>query len=166
MRFSLRWLFVAVAFAAIGCFSLANASSTLEGAWAAATCAFLVLSVVGASYSRRDQRPFWVGCLISGCSYLAAAHLPEPLSKAVHLLDSGLDNAHELVIHDAVVDAEIGARFGGVYMDDGRILTRWPPKEHFIAIGRLLGAFLSASVGGIVAIWFDARSRKASATAH
>ena len=69
MQFSLRWLFGAVSFAAIGCVSLVYVSPWVSHALNSAVFAFLMVSVLQAIYAHQ-RREFWMGCAIVGWGYV------------------------------------------------------------------------------------------------
>ena len=87
MRFSLRWLFGAVAFVATGCLSLVYTSELLCNALGVAVFLFLAFAVLGAIYGREDTRPFWIGCAIFGWSYIASSSMPAGAPGAWEAVD-------------------------------------------------------------------------------
>ena len=145
MRFSLRWLFGGVAFAAIGCASLVYASEPISMALGAVLFVFLITAVLGAIFAGRSRR-FWAGCAIVGSIYIATAYLPQyragiqlPRSTTGEMLDW----LHQKIVRKAEVEAS--AR--------GRLIRAadLPQKAPFHAAGQSLAAFVWTIAGGIIA---------------
>jgi hypothetical protein len=136
MRFSVRWLFGAVAFVAIGCFSLIYASEPISRVLNAALFAFLMVAILGALFAIRTSRPFWAGCAVVGLSYVATAYLPQQRVQRSQVPWLATD-AILIQLHSRVV-----SRSG------------YPTTGPFHAAGQALATFVWAIAGGFVAGWF------------
>src|SRR5688500_1127412 len=64
MRFSLKWLLVAVAFVAVGLVALLNANELWRHAFETAIILLFLTSVVGGVASSGQSRAFWTGCAV------------------------------------------------------------------------------------------------------
>ncbi|MGH7135292.1 MAG: hypothetical protein ACREHD_06090 [Pirellulales bacterium] len=134
MQFSLRWLFGAVAFVAIGCFSLAYPSPLLGYAVNAAIFAFLTASILGAIYAER--RVFWTGCAVAGWCYV--------LSFSFH-------RGHGSPGPLGGVSIEVLQR---IYPIAHLGLTDTAKQQAFFVAGHALATFVCAIAGGLVAMQF------------
>lgn len=70
MRFSLRWLFGVVSYAAAGCALLVSSYGSLGGLCNVAFAALCLVALLGSIYTRHERRAFWVGCAIVGWSFM------------------------------------------------------------------------------------------------
>ena len=66
MRFSLRWLFVSVAFVAISVVALLNANEYWTFVWRIAILLGLSLAIIGALLSQGQSRALWIGVAVAG----------------------------------------------------------------------------------------------------
>ncbi|HWB10117.1 MAG TPA: hypothetical protein VG826_12885 [Pirellulales bacterium] len=142
MRFSLRWMFGGVAFAAIGCASLIYASEPISKALGAVLFVFLMVAVLGAIFSGRNRR-FWAGCAVVGSIYVATAYLPPSYIQLPQSTTSEiLEWLHQKIVRKIEVEASA----------QGRLLhPDFLPIGPFHAAGQSLATFAWAIAGGIVA---------------
>jgi hypothetical protein len=147
VRFSLRWLFGLVAFAAIACLSLIYASPILSKILYAAVLAFLAMSLLGAIYSGRARRPFWGGCAILGCLYVASSYLPLKSTNPWFVAAMTLSDVHENTARRVPLSNPGSFKWN-------------PPQSEFIEAGQSLIAFIVAMAGGLSARWFYARDKR------
>lgn len=76
MRFSLRWLFGIVFYAAFGCALLVYGNDSLNAACSLAFSSLSVVSLMGAVFMRQERRVFWAGCAIVAWSFMLTDALP------------------------------------------------------------------------------------------
>ncbi|HVX14106.1 MAG TPA: hypothetical protein VHC22_23170 [Pirellulales bacterium] len=134
MRFSLRWLFGVISFAAVACAGLVFPAS-LRISIGLAVHSFLLVSVLGALFAPRERRAFWGGCAIMGWFYLASEQLTfglRPLREIVH----------------------------GVLLELFRRLEN--SHSDIFEVGQTLAAFIVALIGGGIAHGFDRRAARKS----
>ena len=75
MRFSLRWLFVAVLLIAVSVVALLNASPYWVRGLRIAFLVFLTLAVIGGAFTKGAARAFWIGFAIAGWIYFRSEGL-------------------------------------------------------------------------------------------
>ena len=68
MRFSLKWMLVAVAFVGFGCVALYNANEVLAMGIMALTVIVLFVAILGSI--NLDPRAFYIGMCVFGWGYL------------------------------------------------------------------------------------------------
>lgn len=148
MRFTLRWLFGAITFAAIACFSLAYASNVIKDALGVAVFAFLIVAALGAIYSAPSRKPFWGGCAIAGTIYIASAYLPSTMTTPWDVAGSALKPLHPIVARE--IETNVLDRYGTIQM------AFRPPLRLFSTIGQILAAIPWSIAGGVIANHFRA----------
>jgi hypothetical protein len=164
MRFSLRWLFVAVAFVAISVVALLNANLYWAGLARTGLIVFLASAIVGGINSRGEKRAFWFGVAIVGwiyrataivnCYWFASDVLSEQLSRAMwDVLDKPQVGAEEHV-------------FGERVLADGRTFTNRiehvPLEKSFHLVNKCILNALFAMLGGLIATWFYRRNHRSA----
>jgi hypothetical protein len=158
MRFSLRWLFGLVLFAAVGSASLVYASRPLSDALAAALGLFLVCVVIGAAYARTGRRAFCGGCAIAGWAYLVCLWLPrnhidQSSPLPTDAAGRAIGGIYDLVSRELRAEPINGTAEGAYYIK-GLPYIRRPLWEPFVKAGHSLIAFFVALTGGALAHWF------------
>lgn len=76
MRFSLRWLFGLVFYAAAGCALLVCEYASLDPFCVVVFAALCLIALIGSIYSRGEQRAFWGGFAIVALSFMLSGMLP------------------------------------------------------------------------------------------
>lgn len=160
MRFSLRWLFGLVAFAAVACLALIYTTDPLSYLLSAALFAYLMTAVLGTIFSNRARRPFWAGCAIVGWSYIATAYLPPRVQMPWFATSAILDRLHPKIARRVEFDPPVGMPSypGAAYY------TESPRGEPFHAAGQALAAFGWSIAGGLVAARFRRDNSNSPAT--
>jgi hypothetical protein len=148
MRFSLRWLFGTITFAAIACCSLVYASHLIRDALGVAIFAFLTIAALGAIYSVGSRKPFWGGCAIAGLIYLASAYLPPKITTPWGVAGSALKVLHPKVARE--IETNSLDRYGVIQT------AFRPPLRLFSTVGQMLVAIPWTIAGGGVAHCFRA----------
>lgn len=75
MRFSLRWLFGVVLYAAAGCALMVYRADLVAAFCDLAFVALCFIALLGSIFTRHGQRAFWIGCVIVGWPFLASFFL-------------------------------------------------------------------------------------------
>jgi hypothetical protein len=165
MRFSIKWMLIGIAGAAVACAALVNASELWAAIVYAATLVCLFVALVGAIFRRGRQRAFWTGFAVFGWGYflLMGATLENPIGGRAHGLPT-----HPLLmaLHDAVAKetgASTARRARAAWEDDlvSRMNRRPHPRE-FAKVGHLVLLLLFASAGGLVGQYSFAPTEKTS----
>ena len=152
MQFSLRWLFGAISFAAIACFSLAYASELIKNALGVAMFALLTVAALGAIYSAPSRKPFWGGCAIALMIYMGGAYLPSKVTTPWDVTGSALKALHPKVAREIETN---------VLDIDGTIQMAFrPPLSRFSTIGQILAAIPWSIAGGVLASRFRAAAAR------
>ncbi len=132
MRFSLRWLFGVVLYAAFGCALLASDNDFLHAACVLTFAILSIVAILGAVFARPDRRAFWLGCAIVAWSFTVT--------------DSMSDNFHT---PPAAIRAVLFRL--SFWREDALLKLREPAAEVFVAIG-------CSIAGGLLAQRFRSRS--------
>jgi hypothetical protein len=159
MRFSLRWLFVAILFAALGVTALLNSNLLFAGVLRAGLILCLAFAILGAINSIGRARAFWCGVAIVGWIYLGTTVLNHRWFGG-----SVLSQQFSRVLWKSIGDESFDSqqiRFGEEVLDDGRVTLKefeYVPLEasFYVICESILNAFW-ALVGGYVALWFYSR---------
>ena len=69
MTFSMKWLFVVIAYIAISVAALLNANSVWHHSLHSSTVLLVLLALVAAVWSLGERRAFWGGCFLWGVVY-------------------------------------------------------------------------------------------------
>jgi hypothetical protein len=160
MQFSLRWLFVAVAFVAISVVALLNANSYWAAITRSALLVVLSLAVVGAVFLDGRARAFWIGFEIVALFHFLLSGLLFSTPFAPLLSDEVIAWMHQSVAPIETTQVRDGDYFNGRprYI---RIDNAVPPREYFEPIARCVFIVLIGIVGGFVASWFYSRRESA-----
>jgi hypothetical protein len=138
MRFSLRWLFVAILLIAVSVVALLNANLSWANAAERARLLLFSVTIIGAIYSRASTRAFWIGAIVFGW-----IQMKPPVQQ---IDDRLLTFAHSLIVQEHVT------------VIDGRPSINWLPKhEYFVAVGDCVQSVFVACLGGVLAMWFHRR---------
>ncbi|HVX09594.1 MAG TPA: hypothetical protein VHC22_00195 [Pirellulales bacterium] len=161
MRFSLRWVFAIVLFAAIGCGALLRASWLLSEALASAAGALLICAIIGSIYTRGPTAAFFGGCAIGGCVYFLCYCLPPdaPFCPS-RLADKATRDLYQAISREVPAVPQNGAYPEGTHLNKGRAFVRRPPWNPFETAARVLATFAVAIAGGIVARTLYLRSAR------
>lgn len=156
MRFSLKWLFGMVAFAAVACLTLVYATEALNCLLGWALYAFLVATVLGTIFSNRIRRPFWAGCAIVGWFYAATAYLPPRFQTPWLATNAALDRLHPIIARTEKIDPPNGRpTYGGTFY-----FVQFPQREPFNSAGQALATFVWSIAGGMIAGYFYSKSAR------
>lgn len=154
MRFSLRWLFGFVLFAAIGCASLVYASSLYSEVLGAVLGCFLACAIIGSIYGRGAGRAFYGGCAIAGCSYILCLYLPPSIPLPNNLADTAINRLFKVVNRELPAERQNGVWPEGTYHTGGGHYVGRPMWEPFAASARVLATFGATVLGGLAARLF------------
>jgi hypothetical protein len=157
LRFSLRWLFIFVAFVAVGLVSLRYASFLISGCLSVVWLLFLMVSILGAIYRREQRRAFWVGCCVFGWCFAASGTVSGDKTTA---LDQAIQSVYEKIQWNTRADsATVQAHFqsgGRTVMGGPTNIVYFPREAPFKKAAETLVGFVVAFIGGVVAQWFYA----------
>lgn len=160
MRFSLRWLFAAMAFAALGCSSLVYASDAMSAGVSGLLWLLLGLSTLGAIFGRRSGRAFYGGFAIIGLAYIASDYLPTAqVSRPSQVVAVAIRRLYSVMKHDAAFDRNSWSSDKSLQMErgvwrSGNFYVTRPRKTPFYVAGHALAALLLAAAGGVAASRF------------
>ncbi|HVX12454.1 MAG TPA: hypothetical protein VHC22_14835 [Pirellulales bacterium] len=154
MRFSLRWLFALVTFAAAACLSLIYATGITGKLLCVALFAFLMASVLGTIYATPNRRKVWAGCALLGWSYLATGYLPAIANapRPWFVTKAVLDELYPRIVRRETVDLPPEAPMM-VYPDGTAVRTYnvdHPHPHEFQTAGQMIAAFIWSFVGGFL----------------
>lgn len=77
MRFSLRWLFGVVFYAAFGCALLTYGSDPLIAVCRLGFAVLSLIALLGAIFTRQQRRAFWVGYAVVAWSFVLTDTMPD-----------------------------------------------------------------------------------------
>ena len=171
-QYSLLWLLGLMAFVAIGCNALVNASAFWAGLLFTVTIFVLMVAVLGSIYRHGSARAFWLGFAIFGWAYLWLVCGPtpgrtfsedgwqfepqEPLATT-KLLSFFFHNLLPQVRGRTVVPQTSPGGGTGMFMGTpGAMKVPIALARDFFCVGHSLWALLFAYVGGWVARYFHA----------
>lgn len=168
MRFSLRWLFAAVAFAAIGCASLIYASDAMSAGVAGVLWLLLGLTTLGALFGPQSNRAFCGGFAIIGLAYVASDYLPNAeVLRPSQVVAVVIRRLYSVMEHNAAFDRNTWSSDKSLRIERGEwrkgnfYVTR-PRKAPFYLAGHALAALLLAAAGGAAASWFASQRARPS----
>jgi hypothetical protein len=158
MRFSLRWLLVAVAFIAVSVVVLLNANFYWARGMRSVLILSLSLAIVGGIFSQGKSRAFWSGFAICGWIQFVSMGFIHLQTYGRLITDTGINLLHAQVARS--VEEEV-AYFSGpsnarVEKFEKRVVTR-PDVRSFTHVAQ---SVLTASIGvlgGCLAIWLYSR---------
>lgn len=132
MRFSLRWLFGLVLYAAFGCALLASDNDFLHAACVLTFAVLSIVAILGAIFSRPERRAFWLGCAIVAWSFTLTDSMPANFYTPPAAIRAVLMRL-------------------SVWREDALFKLRDPAAEVFVAIG-------CSIAGGLLAQRFSSRA--------
>jgi hypothetical protein len=144
MSFSLRWLFVAVAFIALSVVSLLNANHHWTFAWRTSILLGLSVATIGAIASNGRARAQWVGVAIAGWIHLLLGTL-----DSLGSFDNEFDWLHVLIARNLEPPYAIA--------QSGEVIFMAPPRDEFVRIARFVVTVVFATLGGFAGAWFYSR---------
>ena len=157
IRFSLRWMFAAVAFAAVVTAALTDGSSRWAALAALTSIFWMLASVLGVIYRREASRSFWVGFAVFGWAYLILSQETTGLSEAMptHVL---FDDLYPFFRRTASMNPSgpNPASIRSTVRENGRTVAVIVDAYDFHRLGRSLCTILFAFVGGALGRWFFA----------
>ena len=152
-QFSLRMLLVVVAFVAVGCAALANASPAVADTAYTMAIGVMFIALLGILYRREADRAFWVGFAIFGMGYLLLLG-SGPLSiRAGKLATTTLMEYvySQTGLSDRAV-ASVVAQSRNQILLPQRAERR--ARSTFVRIGHSIWTLILAYLGGLLARYF------------
>ena len=161
MRFSLRWLFVAILLIAVSVVALLNANAYWAGAARSTMFLILPLSMVIALASGGVARLFWIGFAIVGAVQFWSLGFAQGAAAGESLIEVGIEWLHTKVVRDVTI--EVGQYQAGKLL---RMVPRVVPRpniDYFRVVGHCVVSALLGLLGGCVGAWvYSRRSVRAS----
>ena len=175
MRFSLRWLFVAVAFVAISVVALLNANNLWHAAIWDSALLLLLVAFVGGIWSTGHRRAFCFGYFIFAFTYFVfASGFFGFTRQELIVTTNGLQILHaKLFEPEAALIPPGGSAEGDLVSDhpplrdgtrrgqlpDGSlpVMIIRPGRSSFVALGNALACIPFGLIGGFIATWFYSR---------
>jgi hypothetical protein len=154
MRFSLRWLFIAILLAALATTALLNANDY----WAMAARSFLIyamsFAVLGGIIRNGKARAFCIGFAVFGLMRYVASGLVVNSPFAPLLSDELIVRAHDAISSTSTEPV-------GEYATNPNFLVvhTYPEPEAFMWVARSIVIATVGVLGGFIAIWIQSRSR-------
>ena len=160
MRFSLRWLFVAILLIAISLVALLNANEYWISASRVALVVLLPLTIVGGIFSKGRKRAFWFGFAIVGWTVFLSAGLNDypPFNEARS--EKALQWLHSLIVRPEPVSLEGWNRITGARLT-GTGTIDVPAFSSFKVVFHCVATLLVGVLGGYAAMWFYLRRERA-----
>ena len=161
MRFSLRWLFIAILAVALCIVALLNANPYWAAAARTTVILLLPLAASFAVMATGTRRAFWLAVALCGTAQFAgmgfadadATYSHEPDYKPL-ITDRAIDWLHEKVVRE--VEREVEFYKGGVPQMESRIV-RIPLLSHFLVVGRCVCSVAIGLLGGCIVAWCYSR---------
>jgi len=160
-RFSLRWVFAAVAFIAVVTAALTDGSPRWAALIALTSVFALLASLLGVIYRREELRSFWVGFALFGWTFLLLSLETAGLNEAAPTNEFMKELypffRRTLPVNPATPNP------GWVHetaMENGRTVAVIVSAYDFHRLGRSICTIASAFVGGMLGRWFFATRNK------
>lgn len=153
-RFSMRWVFAAVAYFALLAAALTDGSIHWFASLALITVFAMLVSLLGIVYRRDEQRSFWVGFAVFGWAYLIMCHVP-PLANALPTSDFFWE-LYPLFRRTAPIDPlkPTPAWVRTTDSENGRTVAVIVMQQDFRRLGHSVCTLLVAFLGGALGRWF------------
>jgi hypothetical protein len=170
MRFSLKWLLIAVAFVAVGLVALLQANNVWRVAFENASLFALLVATSAAVYSLGERRAFCFGFVMFGLTYFLFGFFSN--SRERLLTTTGLRAIHpklfeaksDVIPFEEPIDGDVVGTAtmlpGGV---NARVMIVRPRLTDFIAVGNAVVCMVFGLLGGVIARAFY-RRRTTTAT--
>ena len=169
MRFSLKWLLIAVAFVAVGLVALINANSVWREGLETVAAIMLLVAIVGAIASLGERRLYWLGYILFGGVFFVTETGMIPILQESQLLPNTLwSYAHQQAVRpkqeeltrdefENIRDAEILVRHSPLSDDTLTVTLVRPSRQAFVEVGNALLCIPFGLLGGVVASAFYRR---------
>jgi hypothetical protein len=161
MRFSLRWLFVAILLITVSIVALLNANEYWAGASRSVVILLLSLAAVFALLASAGRRAFWLGFVVVGVAQFASIRFADSkyesdVAYKYLVTDRVIAWMHERVLRD--VEIVVPHEYPDGQVRPAPIIVKRPHQHLFFVVGRCVLTLLFALVGGFVATWFYRRN--------
>jgi hypothetical protein len=156
-RFSLRWVFVAVAFAAVSAAALTDGAARWSALLALTSVFALLASILGVIHRRGESRSFWIGFAVFGWAYLVLSQEAIGLSEALPM-NVLFTDLYPYFRRTALIDpaGPQPAWVQGVERENGQVVAVIVTQYDFHRLGHSVCTILFALLGGMLGRWFHA----------
>ena len=170
LRFSIRQLLVATAFAATGIVALLNATPTIAATAIGLLLALLGAAVLLASFRNAERRAFWIGFSAIGWLYFVFCFVPifgsdVPLGWSRLITGTAAGALHNRLFMRTRVQPQPPPGFADPFgPPSGTVITYFdgPGYAEFIQVAQSHWTILFATCGGWFAAWLYATREKPS----
>jgi hypothetical protein len=162
MRFSLKWLLIAVAFVAVSLVALLNANNEWRSAFENISLFTLLVAASAAMYSVSERRAFCFGFVLFGFAYFLVLAIGFFNNTRERLLTTaGLRIAHkqlfqaksDVVLFREPIDGDVIEGTATMQPDgiNARVMIVRPKLTNFIAVGNAIFCIPFGLLGGVIA---------------